>query len=890
MPGMGTSDLQDLCYALRRLPMIGTVLHVGAHPDDEDTGLLVYVSRKLAGRAVYWSATRGEGGQNIVNSYTDQALGLYRTWESLAAQEIDGGERLFGPFVDYGFSKKASDAFANWDHRDVVKEIVRAVRQVRPQVIVSRWAGLPQDGHGHHQAIGEATLEAFEIAGDPGSFPELLDDGLSPWQPLKLYRSGSGLQHLMDGGRGAGRASQQGTTSDREDILRINTGEFDPCDGQTLQERAWQSVNCHQTQGMGFIPSPGEFYYDFFLLKALVPASAANTGIFGGLDPTITGLADPATMASAAPEPVLSQLDRATGLGDILRRVRHLVDQAIAAYGPFDPSPAAGPLLEAVALLKDLEDNLNAIEGNLATALWWILRRKVRESEAAITRCLGLRLHSVCTRRKLTPGESLWLSARLWNHANVPIDGIEFSLRAPDDWSVVAMEDLGGQDAQKGETARYEVFAGNDASLSCPYWLEQPRHRNRYQWPSAGPAQEPLSSPPLEAECRVSIGGSSITLRQPVLHRHSFPGGYRELPPAVVPPISLHPESDKRFLLSTGEEQRLEFRVIARCNDDEWPAEGHLLMHLPQGWHSSPSNMKVNLSQGGGAQTCAFAVRVPSETPEGHYRLGYTIRCRGRDYGVVLTPVRQPAPGLAASDSEATCIREEFLLSPATVTVHVIEAAVPRERHYAYVEGAKEELPHALAFAGIDFQRLTDYDMAHSPLDQFDAIVIGPNAYIARNPLRENAFRFLEYVEKGGTLIVQYQRYEYEQSGLAPYRLRYSRPHDRVTDETAPVTILEPDNALFRFPNAIGPRDFDGWVHDRGMYFPGQWDSSYTAYLSCADAGEEPKLGGMLGCKLGRGNYLYTGYSFYRQIPAGVLGAFRLFFNILALGYEESGP
>jgi len=354
MSGLNVADSSDVVYMLRRLGTVATVLHLGAHPDDEDTGLLAYVVRKLGGRAVYWSATRGEGGQNIVNSYRDEALGLFRTWESLAAREIDGGECLFGPFIDFGFSKDAKDTFAKWNRENVLREVVRAIRLVQPQVVISRWTGTPEDGHGHHQAVGQVVLEAFDAASDPTCFPQLLNDGLVPWQPLKLYRSGSGLQYLMDAGQGVTTVSSQNAHLEQDNVLTINTGEFDPVGGLTFQERAWHAMNCHQTQGMGFSPSPGDFYYHFFLLKTLVPIYSGNTDILAGFDPAFTGLADLLDNSPDASEFLLRQLHSEPDLRETLALVKQRVDEAIKLYEPNDLLPVTRPLLDGLRLLRSL--------------------------------------------------------------------------------------------------------------------------------------------------------------------------------------------------------------------------------------------------------------------------------------------------------------------------------------------------------------------------------------------------------------------------------------------------------------------------------------------------------------------------------------------------------
>jgi len=865
-----------LHYKLKRLGMSATLLHLGAHPDDEDNGLLTYVTRKLAGRAVYWSATRGEGGQNIINSYRGDALGVYRTWESLNAREVDGAECLFGPFVDFGFSKNAADAFSKWGRNNVIREIVQAIRLVQPQVMVSCWSGEPGDGHGHHQAVGQAVLEAFDAAGDTDRFPELLGTSLYPWRPLKLYVCDTGMKRRIGSGKELSMLGRAEPLLERDNILKINAGEFDPIDGRTFQERAWIALGRHRTQGMTFTPTPGDYYYYYHLLKTNLPEASQKTDIFAGIDPTLTGLADFAQDSDGS-----IRLD--------LEKVKSKVAQALAFFRPEDPLPAAAPLLDGVALLRSLRERLleERPDGHWAGAIAGNIDRKILEFEEVIARCMGLRLECLCTRRKLTPGESVWMLARLWNQRDIPIDEARFSVSAPDEWRVVFLNDLDKLHRQRSEEAIYEVFAGPEARLSCPYWLEELPGRYIYTWPDQRFAQHPLGPVAVQVQSEVVIGTHRITLCQPAVERKAFPGGHREIQLSVVPPISLHPQSDKKFLLTQSVDQRLELKVVARCNDDERPAEGQLELEVPECWQSNPSGIDIRLEQGGGALAVAFSVIVPANTSEGRYSLNYTIRCNNRDYSVAFTPVRMGAPGLPASEGEATCIKEEFLLNPARVMVHVVDAYFVKGRRWAYLEGAKEELLPTLEAVGVSFHRLSDHEIAYRDLDKFDTIIVGPNAYKVREGLKENAFRLLEYVQSGGNLIVHYQGYGYEEPGLAPYPVRYNRPHDRVTQEDSPVMILRPESPLFRFPNLIRPRDFEGWIHDRGLYFFSQWDKRYTTYLSCADPGEDPKEGGLVGCRFGQGNFMYVGYSLFRQLPAGVPGAFRLFFNIMALGCEE---
>jgi len=371
-------------------------------------------------------------------------------------------------------------------------------------------------------------------------------------------------------------------------------------------------------------------------------------------------------------------------------------------------------------------------------------------------------------------------------------------------------------------------------------------------------------------------------MRESVVYRETFPGGFRELPLAIIPPISLHPKTDKEFLRFQKQQQHLELQVVARNNSSQ-AVEGDLELVVPPGWKVSPDRTSLALTEPGETRNLLFFVVIPENAPPGCYSLRYQIRCGQRDYSVVVTPVRLGAPGLPSLADASNCIKEEFILSPAQVAVHLLDVQFVPDLSYAYVRGAQEELPESLRPFGIKFHALKDEELGHTDLSRFAAVVIGPNAYLIREELRRYSSRFLEYIRNGGILIVQYQGYLYQKPGLAPYPFGFSMPHDRVTNEDAPVRILDPDHVLFRLPNAIGPQDFDGWVRERGLYFFGQFDTRYHPLLACGDPGEEPLTGGLLECQYGRGTFIYSAYSFFRQLPAGVPGAYRLFANLLAL-------
>ncbi len=856
----------DLIYRLRGLGMAGAILHIGAHPDDEDVGLMAYAARKLGVRIVYWSATRGEGGQNRLGPDTQEALGVYRTWESLAVRSVDGGEALFGPFYDFGYSKSGEETLAKWGgEREVIKEIVRVIRLVQPQIVIGRWTGNPQtDGHGHHQAVGSVTLAAFEAAGDATQFPELQAQGLAAWQPHKLfYATGGDWQPGEEGGNfGVIRPEFE-----RAGYVRINSGEFDPIANRTYQEQGWIGFNNHKTQAMGFIPDKEYFYYYYALSKNLVSESDDDrTSFYAGLDASLTGLAEYGDDDS----PVFRER---------LAGIKTKAQAALVQYKADDPIQAGISLLERGSLLHALRADL----GEDQQALLRYLERKRRDFEETAVSCLGLDLECLANYAHVTPGQQFRITARLWNPRNAPIQNAKFSFQRPDGWQVqpVEREEI-GKSGTRSE-AVYDMTVSAQADLACPYWLLTPRERYRYHWPEGEPSGRPFDPPLVELECTLTLGAHKMTLRSPTIIREGFPGGFRELPVAIVPPISLQPQIRQEFLPVRASEQQLELTAVAYSNIERLGVAGILRLEAPPEWQVEPNEIQLNLGPVGDSRTVKFKVIIPKNILAAVYSLRYVVQCDDREYDVVLRPVRMSAPGLPRLPDASTCVKEQFITTPAVNSIHLIDTQFVPGLKYAYIKGATEHVLTALSHFNLDFHIIDDAEMGYIDLDQFDAIVVGPNAYLMRDELRKNAPLFPKYVAQGGTLIVQYQGYGYQKEEFVPYPFQYSQPHDRVTMEDAPVTILEPDHFLFHQPNKITAIDFENWVHDRGMYFFGQWDKRYTPFLTCNDPDEEPKNGGLLLTSYGRGTFIYVAYSFFRQLPAGVPGAFRLFANILAV-------
>jgi LmbE family N-acetylglucosaminyl deacetylase len=842
----------ELAYLVRSLRCGVSVLYVCAHPDDEEGGLIALLAHGHGARVVLWSATRGEGGQNFVTPYVGRELGIYRTWESLAARAIDGAESLFGPFYDFGYSKNGAEALEKWGREALVRELVRAIRAVQPQIVISCWRGDATHGHGHHQAVGIAIREAFARAADAAGFPELEAVGLAPWQPRKLYVS-------MKREWQPGEDIELGVLRpdlDAQGCLRVNVGEFDPIAGLTFQQQGALSLNSHLSQGTSVLPAPGDHYL-YLRLDDVAPDAGleGRNEIFDGIEDGLTTLAD----HPGGGDPALrAELEQMTGLAS----------QAAAELRADAPWAVASTILE-------LAERWARLEADAPQALASAAERRREAAEVAAAACLGLRLSATVDRPSYTPGDAMQINARLRSYGPEQPTSVEFE----------PLLDLDGADVRRLEAAPaaalFEVRIPESAPLSCPYWLRTEPGQYAYNWPTEVQAGTPFGEPLVAVRCTVEIAGRTLRLVRPALYEETFKGGYRELRPGILPPVSVQPRSRRQFVAARPSSQALDVGV-ALVGHRAAP-DARFQIAAPEGWPADPDGVAVPMRKPGDADAIAVTVTVPPGAPPGRHQIRYGVDCDGRLYEASLAVVMQTAAGLGGDPDEGTCIRREYIVDPSVIDINVIDVAVHEPHRHAYITGVRDDVPRILRGLGLRVDELDDHALAHAALGTYDTIVVGPQAFVVRQAARTAARRLLAYTNEGGTLLVQHQGYAHENMDAAPAWFRYRQPHDRITLETAPVRILQPEHYALRFPNHIVPADFDGWLADRGLYFFGEWSDDYDALLACADPGEEEKTGGLLIAGHGRGTYVYCGYSLFRQLAAGVPGAFRLFANLLAL-------
>ena len=756
------------------------VLMVAAHPDDEDTELLTYLVRKEGAVAAYLSLTRGEGGQNLIGPELGEALGLIRSEELLAARGLDGARQFFTRAFDFGFSKSQAEAFTFWPRDSVLKDVVRVVRRFRPQIMVAIFSGTPRDGHGQHQVAGWAAQEAFQAAGDPTRFPELAaEEGLLPWQPLKLYRST--------------RFDTTGTT------VVLEGGSLDPEIGQSYRQIAMRGRSLHRSQDMGMLqdigPSP-------IRMALQADRTGAGPGLFAGIDTT-------------APKP---------------------------------------GTLEA----RELEPFAATAAANRA----------------------GVVVDAFADESRLVAGSTVRLRLSTWNGGTKPVS-VRATLDDPPHWSHQAdcLDRLVTVAAGAVVHCAVVVTMAPEAEITTPYFLRQPKTGAWYRW--TGDSRfwgDPFEPPPLTARFDLLVdGGIPVAISREVLQRFRDQAlGEVRRPLAVVPRVDVQIAPIAR-VWPLGERRPQSISVALRHAGRD-TTTGTVALDLPPGW-APVAPQPFRLTRSDEHRSFTFPVTAPPGLTAGDFTIrAYARDQAGRRYETGVVFVTYPH------------IRERSYSIPATMAVRAAAVAFPEARRVGYVRGAADRVPEALAGVGLVVELLDPAMLERGDLSRFDAIVVGSRAYETDPALVENNGRLLDYVRQGGHVLVQYQQQAYFNGNFAPYPLSLATPHDRVTDEQAPIRLLHPDDPALRTPNRIEAADWNGWVQERGLYFAHDWDKRYTPLLEMHDAGGVPLEGGLLVANYGKGTYVYSGLAFFRQLTAGVPGAFRLFLNLLAVESRDAEP
>jgi LmbE family N-acetylglucosaminyl deacetylase len=868
-PGAPTNPIQPLPQdsgatglkqMLRRLQTTARLMQTVAHPDDEDGGMLTLESRGKGDTVLLLTLNRGEGGQNKVGSNLFDVLGVLRTLELTAADRYYGVQQRFTRVADFGYSKNAEETFQKWQGHEIpLGDMVRVIRTFRPDVLVARFSGTDRDGHGHHQASSILTQEAFRAAADPNRFPEQIKNGLQPWQAKKLYI-----------GNVCGFMAQ--TCAKENYTVRLNTGEVDPLLGMSYIQFALLGLRHQLSQGAGgWTVEPGDRFTYYKLVDSVVNSPKDKDGhekdFFDGIDTSLPGLA--ARLGGEEKKvPWLSP-----GLMEVQAKV-----QVAGSAVEKTPLAAVAPLVDGSEKLQLLIAKIkeSSLSPEAKNQLLVPLQEKADQFSSAIALADGVKLTLVADvpvganpedAFMAVPGQSFDATAT-FSSEDPKAKAPAIRLELPSGWNskVVSKEERAGK-----SITRFRVSVPADAQPTRPYW-----HRDNPETESINIIDNPkyltLPFPPPPVQAIASMSNTGAVTAVCAVQLKETSGGIAQRALAVAPAFSVMLDPGEQVIpVEDGKVRSV--KVSVTSNLDKAPG-GVLRLELPAGWRSEPGQLPVSLAKRGEQKDFDFKIFAAS-LKEGRAQIRAVLDAGGRKY----------------SEGYSIVTREDldtfYYYQPALQRVSIVDVKVPASLKIGYIMGAGDDILTVLEQIGMDVTAIPPEKLSGEDLSKYGTIVLGIRAYDTQKAVAANNKKLLDYVAAGGTLVVQYNTGtgDFNNGHFTPYPAQLG--HGRVSVEQAPVEILAPDDSIFHYPNRITQSDFDGWVQERGLYFMTDWDSHFTPLLASHDPGEQSLKGGLLRASYGKGTYIYTGYAFFRQLPAGVPGAIRLYVNVLSAGHES---
>ncbi|RAK65951.1 PIG-L family deacetylase [Hymenobacter edaphi] len=850
-----TYSSSEILLGLKKLNVLGSVLYIAAHPDDENTRLIAYMANGRLVETGYFSCTRGDGGQNLIGPELREQLGVIRTQELLAARRIDGGRQFFGRANDFGFSKTADETFKIWNKEQVLADMVWVIRQRRPDVLITRFPPDARAGHGHHTASAILAAEAFDAAGDPKRFPEQLQY-VQPWQPKRLFWN-TGSFFVKPG-------------ESMDGYLKLDAGGYNALLGQGYGEIAARSRSQHRSQGFGSAAQRGEALEYLQLVKG----EKASKDPLEGVDLTWNRVKGGAAVGK-------------------------LLDEVIRKFDPSNPAASVAGLLKVRGAIDARMQPPNDYKVGVLATDWLTQKRQAVDELIAV--CLGLHVAANSLEPSITEkkGGASFISAEVIARTNtlpvqlkyMQMDGGGQQKKLVNG---VYVDTLLNKKLQPEQLVAIRLkMRVSPRTSTQPYWLEEPGTVGMYTIPegffSSGTDPDyrhyigatgntllagqmlvglPESPAPvvLKSTFQIGAGQEELTVMTPVQYKRTDPAlGELYQPLAVVPPVAVN-VLGKAYVFA--DEQAKMVPVTLKAG--RAGAKGSVALQVPAGWQVLPASIAFDIANKDEERTFTFLVQPVKNSPESSGQLRAVATLDGQTYSRGIQQISYPH------------IPTQTLFPEATAPL--VRLDVKRRRdEIGYLMGAGDEVPDALRQLGYRVTLLKPEDLTADKLKRFDAVLLGVRAYNTIERLKYQQKELLEYVEKGGNLVVQYTvNRGTVLPEIGPYPLQLST--DRVTVEDAPVTITRPQHPLMSTPNKITPKDFEGWQQEQGLYYPSSWDPKYQTVISSQDPGEKPKESAILVTEYGKGHYIYTGLSFFRELPAGVPGAYRLITNMIELG------
>ena len=841
------------------------VLMVGAHPDDEDTQLVAFLARGRHVETAYLSLTRGDGGQNLIGNELGEGLGIIRTEELLAARRIDGAQQFFTRAYDFGFSKSAEETYKHWPKDSILRDVVTVVRSFKPHIIVAVFSGTPRDGHGHHQVSGILAREAYDLASDTVRFATRMTNGLGPWTVTHFYRG------------------QRGNAPNA--TYAMNVGEYSPLLGRSYAEIAGDSRSQHKSQGFGVLQRKG-VQMDYVRREASrVQSRAEVQPLFEGIDTTFArfrgafagpGRArlDSLLAAIAEARRAYNAFAPAATVSPLGAVIRHLDVLCPPAAQP-DDRPLGSP--DSVAHQRSCGVPASSAAAPAAADLARSAIAMRQRASAALALAAGVAVEATATREEWPSGGGpVPVAVRVYNRGNVAVDFVRASAVFPGEGtdlvsgaSPLVRNPVTPRTTLAPDSALSVPLAAYPVRPMAPWWLATPRVGDIFSTRING---LPEHSNPRSGMVHVAlqIAGAPVQVSTPIVYRYADPvRGEVERPVVFVPAVTVTLDRAVELTASGAAYERA-IPVRVRSNLDE-PTSVRVVLRLPAGLTGDSADRTISLAAG------ATAV--------------VTFRVRGRPAAGAHQIVAEAAVGRTSSRTafdriEYPHIRPQRQYRTSSIALRVADITVPAGLRVTYVPGVSDNVAPVLQQLGFALSVVQPAALDTFDLSATDVVVVGPRAYDAHAALVRNNPKLLAWVQRGGTMVVQYGQFEMMNPGIMPFAVTINRQQDRVTEEDAPVRVLDAQSPLLSTPNRIAPADFEGWVQERALYMPRTFADAYTPLLSMNDPGEDPSSGAILVAPYGSGTYVYTTLSFFRQLPAGVPGATRLFVNLLSAGQK----
>ncbi|MGQ0738657.1 MAG: PIG-L family deacetylase [Bacteroidota bacterium] len=798
----------EMYQALRKLNVLGSVLYVAAHPDDENTRLISYLSKDRLYRTGYLSMTRGDGGQNLIGDEQGIELGLIRTQELLAARRVDGGEQFFTRAYDFGYSKTASETFAKWDKEKILGDVVWVIRKFQPDVIINRFPETGEGGHGHHTASGILTNEAFAAAADPNRFPEQLKY-VTVWQAKRV------LWNTFNFG---------GNNTTREDQLKIDVGGYNPLLGKSYGEISAQSRSQHKSQGFGVPATRGEALEYFKATKGDQPVN----DLMDGIDLTWKKIPGADKVAAA-------------------------VDDLIKNFDLLHPEKSVEGLVQLYQIMNNLPDS------------YW-KAQKLQEVYTLIAQCSGLFLDVTASEQFAVQTDSVRFNFvfnnRLGTDAmlqKITIDNFDSSF---------------SRTLEKNKNVSFSktLLVPSTKPITQPYWLAGKMEEGYFNVTDPVQIGQPDADPAYNAFIQIKVYGELVSFIRPVKYKFTDPvKGELYQPLVVIPPVLISPDE------------------TVKISKNNYNFEGVLNMT------GKKKGFQTSISDVGREQTDIVKVqyspdRLLFEEKNKSIPVSYSIQAnRDNEYhfAVDANNGRKDLYHVGMREVKYDHIPNINYFTLASVTNKKLDLKTYGKK-IGYITGAGDKIPEALEQMGFEVTLLGKKELSKNNLNQFDAIITGVRAYNTHDWMNNYYDKLMKYVHEGGNLIVQYNT----SSNLGPVRAKigpnpFTITRTRVTDENVAVTLLKPEHPAFNFPNKITDEDFKGWIQERSIYHGSDTTGKFDKLIGMADPGEKSDDGSLLVTKHGKGWFTYTGLVFFRELPAGVPGAYRLLANLIALNKKK---